>query len=110
MQSATTAQTQQTGEPEFTDLELHNTSSSPKHQEEVLRNETNDICPDNSSSTGVKGNSSVALDEDTKSLWTRCNALLRSDKKITKLFIISACIHLCVLVSVTVSVSYATKL
>ena len=38
-------------------------------------------------------------------LWRRCNELLRAEKKLSKLFITSTCIHLIVLVFVTISVS-----
>ena len=100
-------QAQQICELESIDLKVYNTSA--KHQEGVPHHQTGDLCQDNKSASSkdapVKGNSSVTLDEDIKILWKRCNALLGSEKKITIFFIISACIHLCVLVSVTVSVS-----
>ena len=105
-------QAQQICELESIDLEVYNTSA--KHQEEVPQHQTDEFCQDNKSTSSedapVKGNSSVALDEDIKVLWKRCNALLGSEKKITIFFIISACVHLCVLVSVTVSVSSYTMI
>ena len=105
------AQSQQTSELESIDLEVHDT---PKHQAEIPKHETDDLCQDNKSTNNedasVNSNPSLPLDEDTKMLWERCHALLGSEKKITILFIISACIHLCVLVSVTVSVSMITSI
>ena len=88
----------QTSELESIDLVLYNTSATSASRQENSSHST-------SAGMSVRSSSSVALDEDTKSLWRRCNALLRSERKLTKLFIVSACIHLCVLVSVTVSVS-----
>lgn len=42
-------------------------------------------------------------------LWRRCNKLLRAEKKLSKLFITSTCIHVIVLVFVTISVSPCSK-
>jgi len=42
------------------------------------------------------------MEED---LWNKCNKLLRAEKKLSKLFIASTCIHVIVLVFVTISVS-----
>lgn len=44
------------------------------------------------------------------SLWAKCNKLLRAEKKLSKLFITSTCIHVIVLVFVTISVSYCKTL
>ena len=44
--------------------------------------------------------------KEEKHLWRQCNKLLKSDKKLTKLYITSIAFHLAALVFVTVSVSY----
>ena len=112
MQSAAEEQrSSMASEFESTDLDMYNTNStSPKYQKKISTNEiNNDICQDSSSNiedVSITRSSSVTLDEDTKSLWKRCNALLGTEKRVTKFFILSACMHLCVLASVTVSVSY----
>ena len=49
-------------------------------------------------------NSDEATKEE-KHLWSQCNKLLKSDKKLTKLYITSITIHLAALVFVTISVS-----
>lgn len=38
-------------------------------------------------------------------LWKRCNSLLKSHKKLTKLFVVNSCIHVIVLCFVTITVS-----
>ena len=43
--------------------------------------------------------------KEEKHLWSQCNKLLKSDKKLTKLYITSITIHLAALVFVTISVS-----
>jgi len=43
-------------------------------------------------------------------LWKKCNTLLKSHRKVTKYFIINACIHLMVLIFVTMTVSLAVEL
>ena len=43
--------------------------------------------------------------KEEKHLWSQCNKLLKSDKKLTKLYITSITIHLATLVFVTISVS-----
>ena len=42
---------------------------------------------------------------EEKQLWRQCNKLLKSDKKLTKLYIMSIAIHLAALVFVSASVS-----
>ena len=43
--------------------------------------------------------------KEEKQLWRQCNKLLKSDKKLTKLYITSIAFHLAALVFVTISVS-----
>ena len=51
----------------------------------------------------IRTRSSVTgMDAD---LWGKCNKLLRAEKKFSKLFITSTCIHVIALVFVTISVS-----
>ena len=98
---------QHTSELESIDLVLYNNNdASVKLQEEISRHE-NSASQDDGCSVGVpkKRSVHVAPDEETKRLWKRCNALLRFEQKLTKPLIFSSCIHLCVLVSVTISVS-----
>ena len=38
-------------------------------------------------------------------LWRKCNVLLKSHKKLTRLFVVDSCIHLIVLIFVTITVS-----
>ena len=106
MQSAT-AHSRYTGELESIDLVLYNNSEAS--QEEISRHE-NSTTQDNGRSADEPKRRSVqvAPDEETKRLWKRCNALLRFEQQLTKPYIFSACIHLCVLVSVTISVSTKT--
>ena len=97
------AQSQHITELESIDLML---SSAGGDQSETSRHEkASSECQDHCNASAVRSNA-MTPDEETKRLWKRCNALLRSEKKLTKPFIISACIHLSVLVSVTISVSY----
>jgi len=43
-------------------------------------------------------------------LWKRCSSLLKSHRKVTKFFVINVCIHLLVLIFVTMTVSLEGKL
>lgn len=58
-----------------------------------------------------QGDSCIAIDnsdkviEEERSLWRQCHELLKSNKKLTKLYITSVTIHLAALVFVTISVS-----
>ena len=63
---------------------------------------------DNPANQGKDDDNMCDSDEVTKEekhLWSRCNKLLKSDKKLTKLYITSITIHLAALVFVTISVS-----
>ena len=53
--------------------------------------------------TTRRHSSVTGMDAD---LWAKCNKLLRAEKRLSKLFITSTCIHVIVLVFVTISVSY----
>lgn len=46
-----------------------------------------------------------SVSDADQDLWKKCNKLLRAEKKLSKLFITSTCIHVIVLVFVTISVS-----
>ena len=48
---------------------------------------------------------SVGEIEEEKRLWTQCNELLKSDKKLTRSYVTSMIIHLAALSFVTISVS-----
>lgn len=50
-------------------------------------------------------NRNVSVSGSDRALWTECNRLLRAEKKLSPLFITSTCIHVIVLVFVTISVS-----
>ena len=50
-------------------------------------------------------NSLEEIEEEEKGLWTQCNELLKSDKKLTKTYVTSMIIHLAALSFVTISVS-----
>ena len=47
----------------------------------------------------------ISVSATDRDLWAKCNKLLRAEKKLSTLFITSTCIHLIVLVFVTISVS-----
>ena len=109
MQSAA-AHSRYTGDLESIDLVLYNNSeASPKHQEEISRHE-NRTTQDNGRNVDEAERRSVhvAPDDETKRLWKRCNTLLRFEQQLTKPYFFCACIHLCVLVSVTISASTKT--
>ena len=53
-------------------------------------------------STTRRHSSVTGMDAD---LWAKCNKLLRAEKRLSKLFITSTCIHVIVLIFVTISVS-----
>ena len=46
-----------------------------------------------------------SVSDADRDLWKKCNKLLKAEKKLSKLFITSTCIHVIVLVFVTISVS-----